>query len=164
MTQVARTIAELRILVGYLGELEPSWWPSQFFSPSAAAFLAPVFTRTLLTAQCQGVTAAAARLHDEHIGVGRIFHLFRMPQGIEQAIAAGLAFSGFAEEVRPYLAHRESALARLSVLGSQEIAPEGPVALGALAEDLDQQLRTIAGLYYDAFDKGNKSFPYFRET
>lgn len=164
MTQVARTIAELRILVGYLGELAPSWWPSQFFSPAAAAFLAPVFTRTLLQAQCQGVTAAAARLHDEHIGVGRILHLFRMPQGIEQAIATVLAASGFAEEVRPHFADRESALTRLKALASDEIALEGPVALGALSEDPNQQLKTIAGLYYDAFNKGSKSFPYFREA
>jgi hypothetical protein len=164
MTKVTRIITELRILIGYLGEQRCPWWTSQFFSPTAHTFLAPIFARTFFQAQCQGVTAAAARLHDEHIGIGRTFHLFRMPEGIEQAVAATLATSVFESEMRPYLANVEVALDRLNELTSQQSAPEGPVAVGAMMEDLNQQLRRIAGLYYDAFSKGTKSFPYFREA
>ena len=80
MNTIATTIAELRVLVGYLGEKgQANWWGSEFFSATATAFLAPIFNRSLFLAQYQGATAAAAKVHDEAIGVGRIFHLFRLP-------------------------------------------------------------------------------------
>ena len=50
MIHDARIITELRILVGFLGEQTPAWWPSQFFSPNAAVFPSPVFSRTLFLA------------------------------------------------------------------------------------------------------------------
>lgn len=164
MDRDSRTITELRILIGYLGEQAPVWWSSQFFSPSAVAFLSPIFARTLFQAQCQGVTAAAARLHDEHIGVGRIYHLFRLPEGVEQAVVATLADGVFASETRPHLGSREQALDRLATLSEQQSASEGPVALGALVDDLTAPLEAMAGLYLDAFSKGFKTFPYLREV
>jgi len=86
MNPISTTIAELRVLVGYLGEKgQDNWWASDFLSTTAAAFLAPIFNRSLFLAQYQGATAAAAKVHDEAIGVGRIYHLFPLPIGIEQA-------------------------------------------------------------------------------
>lgn len=164
MTQDARIVSELRILVGYLGEQSPSWWPCQFFSPSAVPFLAPVFTRTLFQAQCQGVSAAAARVHDEHIGVGRSLHLFRLHEGLEQAVAAFLTDAAFKEAITPHLASRDLALARLTSLGTHAPASEGPVSVGDISDDLASQLKAIAGLYADAFGKGIKTFPYLREA
>ena len=83
MNAIATTIAELRVLIGYLGEKgQANWWGSEFFSTTAAAFLAPIFNRSLFLAQYQGATAAAAKIHDEAIGVGSIYHLFRLPIGI----------------------------------------------------------------------------------
>lgn len=164
MDQDARTVTELRILIGYLGEQAPAWWSSQFFSPNAAAFLSPIFARTLFQAQCQGVTAAAARLHDEHIGVGRIYHVFRLPEGVEQAVVAMLADDVFASEMRPHLSSREQALERLAALGEPQNASEGPMVLGALGDDLTSPLKAMAGLYLDAFSKGLKTFPYLREA
>ncbi|MCK2088625.1 BrxE family protein [Thauera aromatica] len=164
MIQNARFLTELRILVGYLGEQAPAWWLSRFFSPNAAAFLGPVFARTLFLAQCRGVTTAAARLHDEHIGIGRSFHLFRLPEGLEQVVAATLADPGFEAGIRPQLDGRDQALARLASLGTVTAAAEGPVSLGAMAEDPASQLETIAGLYADAFSKGIQTFPYLREA
>ena len=39
MNTIATTIAELRVLVGYLGEKgQANWWGSEFFSTTAAAF------------------------------------------------------------------------------------------------------------------------------
>ncbi len=164
MLQDVTAVSALRVLVAYLGEQAPAWWSSQFFSPNAAAFLGPVFARTLFQAQCQGATAAAARLHDEHIGVGRAFHLFRMPEGIEQAIATTLVDSTFEAEIRPYLTSREQALQRLSELAEKASASDGPVALGELSEDFGQKIKVIAGLYHDAFSKGIKTFPFLREA
>lgn len=163
MTHDAQTVAELRVLVGYLGEQAPPWWSSQFFSPDAAAFLAPVFARSLFQAQSQGVTGAATRLHDEFIGVGRSFHLFRLPEVFEQSVATALADPQFEAAVRPHIASREQALARLDELASAATANEGPMIVGDFDVTLDGALATIAGMYLDAFNKGIKTFPYLRE-
>ncbi|WP_374343220.1 BrxE family protein [Azonexus sp.] len=43
MNAIATTIAELRVLIGYLGEKgQANWWGSEFFSATATAFLAPM--------------------------------------------------------------------------------------------------------------------------
>uniref|UniRef100_UPI0039B77F6C BrxE family protein n=1 Tax=Pseudomonas sp. P1B16 TaxID=2986074 RepID=UPI0039B77F6C len=102
MIKDAQTIAELRVLVGYLGEQQPAWWSSQFFSPTAAAFLGPVFARSTTLAQYQGVTAAAARKHEEHIGEGRTFHLFRLPEIFEQSAAGGSPIRSLSQEFVPW--------------------------------------------------------------
>jgi hypothetical protein len=80
-------IARLRMIVGFLGEKgQHNWWSSEFFSATAPAFLNPVFGKTTTLAQYHGVKESARRVHDEHIGVGRVFHLFRLPESIEQAL------------------------------------------------------------------------------
>jgi hypothetical protein len=64
MNTIAKKIAELRVLVGFLGEKgQANWWNSEFFSATATAFLAPIFNRSLFLAQYQGVTAAASKMH-----------------------------------------------------------------------------------------------------
>lgn len=160
----AKTAAELRVLVGYLGEQAPAWWPSQFFGATATAFLTPVFSRSMFQAQCQGVTAAAARLHDEFIGHGRTLHLFRLPEVFEQSIAASLADSQFQAAAREAVSSKDRALTRLSALSSKATTAEGPVVVGDWSDSLDGALQTMAGLYYDAFTKGIKTFPYLREV
>ena len=160
----ARTIAELRVLVGYLGEQAPAWWTSQFFSSNAAAFLRPVFGRSMPLAQYQGVTAAAARVHDEHIGVGSSFHLFRLPEVYEQSAAEAFADPAFADGVQSGIKGPEQALSRLASLARAMTASEGPVVLGDLGESMADALPALAGIYLDAFRKGIRTFPYLREA
>lgn len=165
MIKDAKTIAELRVLVGYLGEQAPAWWPCQFFSPTAAAFLGPVFTRSTALAQYQGVTAAAARKHEEHIGEGRTFHLFRLPEIFEQSAAAVFADKDFEASIRTSVASRDQALARLAELaGGAASSSEGPVVVGDLTDELGDALKSCAALYLDAFSKGIQCFPYLREA
>jgi hypothetical protein len=159
-----RTIAELRLLVGYLGEQAPAWWMSKFFSSNAAAFLRPVFDRSMPLAQYQGVTAAAARVHDEHIGVGRSFHLFRLPEVYEQSASEAFADPSSTEGVQDWLAGRDQALSRLEGLAQPMAASEGPVVLGDFGEGLSDTLSALAGVYLDAFRKGIRTFPYLREA
>ena len=88
--EVNRThqIVGLRLAVGLLGEQEQSaWWPSSFLGRHAQAFLNPIFGIKTRMAQYHGVTEAACRIHDERIGVGRVFHLYRLPGTIEQRIS-----------------------------------------------------------------------------
>ncbi|NQV48955.1 MAG: BrxE family protein [Candidatus Marinimicrobia bacterium] len=81
-------IVETRFLVGFLGEKEQAnWWGSSFLSKSSSAFLTPVFPKTTPTAQYHGICQAAKRVHDEHIGLGRNYHLYRLPDSIERSLA-----------------------------------------------------------------------------
>lgn len=75
-------IAAIRAAVGYLGEKDQAgWWSSSFFASTGSAFLSPIFPRTQVVAQCQGVSGAASKIHDERIGVGNVYHLFRLKSG-----------------------------------------------------------------------------------
>lgn len=166
MNTLARTIAELRVLVGYLGEKgQTNWWCSEFFSATATAFLAPIFNRSLFLAQYNGATAAAAKVHDEAIGVGRIYHLFRLPIGLEQASADALNDAAFVQTLQTKLTNRELALARLAELAEKaESASAGPVSLGLMSQDLKAELQRAAGFYCAAFSSGIQTFPYVREV
>lgn len=165
MIKDVQIIAELRVLVGYLGEQQPAWWPSQFFSPTAAAFLGPVFPRSTLLAQYQGVTAAAARKHEEHIGEGRTFHLFRLPEIFEQSAAGVFSDKAFEARARSLVADRDQAVARLAELAGDPVAASsGPVVVGDLTDELGDHLKACAALYLDAFNKGIQSFPFLREA
>lgn len=166
MNAIATTIAELRVLIGYLGEKnQANWWGSEFFSATATAFLAPIFNRSLFLAQYQGATAAAAKVHDEAIGVGRIYHLFRLPIGLEQASADALNDATFVQAVQARLANRELALTRLAELAEKaKSASPGPVSLGQISQDIKADLQRAAGFYCAAFTSGIQTFPYVREV
>src|ERR1044071_7696845 len=75
----------LRLIVGFLGEKSQfGWCPTAFYEPSSRLFLEPVFPKTYRLAQYNGVREAARLLHDEYVGVGNVFHLFRLPEEMEQ--------------------------------------------------------------------------------
>lgn len=166
MSTITKTITELRVLIGYLGEKDQAnWWGSEFFSATATAFLAPIFNRSLFLAQYQGATAAAANVHDEAIGVGRIFHLFRLPIGLEQASAEALNDVEFVQTLQANLVNRELAMARLADLAEKaESVSPGPISVGYMRQDLNAELKRAAGLYFAALNSGIKTFPYFREV
>ena len=166
MNQIPATISELRVLVGYLGEKgQANWWGSEFFSPSATAFLAPIFNRSLFLAQYQGSSNAAAKVHDEAIGVGRIYHLFRLPIGLEQASADAINDAVFSKSLQESIANRDKAMHRLNALATKAASVSaGPVSLGQMGDDLDAELKKAAGIYHSAFSQNIQSLPYLRET
>lgn len=163
MIKDAATLAELRVLVGYLGE-QSSWWSSHFFGPSALAFLTPVFGRSARQAQYQGVLEAACRVHDEHIGIGRTLHLFHLPERYEQGAAGLIADRERVEALFTHIDSPESAKARLEALASPQETKEGPVVIGDLGDSLTIPLATMAGLYLDALRRGIQTYPYLREA
>ena len=126
------TLLYLRFVIGYLGEKsQHGWWQCDFFNPSAKSFLDPLFPRTRSLAQIEGCGAAARLLHDERIGVGKVFHLFRLPEEYEQnfheQLLAPNAGSGYLDAVDS----EGSALAFLEELSdSDSIASGGPVLVG----------------------------------
>ena len=130
MIQNAAKLAEVRAIVGYLGEQSPGWWGSHFFGETAMAFLNPVFGRSVRKAQYQGVLEAARRVHDERIGVGRTLHLFHMPENYEQSAASLIADREQGQRLLAHTDSPDSALARLETLASPQQAEEGPIVVG----------------------------------
>ena len=86
--QLIKFIAEFRVLVGYLGEKSQcDWWGSNFLGPQSKIFLSHPYPRTSFLAQYHGVCEAALLVHDEYIGVGKNYHLYRLPDSLEREIA-----------------------------------------------------------------------------
>jgi len=164
---VVKLLVELRLLVGFLGEKSQcNWWGSNFISTSSDAFLVPVFSRTTMLARYYGVSEAAMLVHDEHIGVGANFHLYRMPDSAERATANALAITDFQKQLIEVLSSGEVAQTRLDELATTDTNRiEGPVVLGSYADaDLKQSLSQSASHYSRAFKEGYKCFPYMREA
>ena len=156
-------MARLRFVVGYLGEAaQHNWWQSNFFSTSSSSFLDPVFAKTPMLARYHGVKEAARRVHDDHIGVGRVFHLFRLPESTEQALFEMLQDPAMMGLVGKDLESPETAADALhEIAGSAGNLHEGPVQIGVVA-DLDgaHWLSHAARCYQAAFRAGSRSFPY----
>jgi hypothetical protein len=158
------TYIQLRLLVGYLGEKNQlGWWATDFLSPVAKAFLEPSFPRTWRVAQYTAATEAARRVHDEHIGVGNVFHLFRLPEELERQLHTHMLANPGDEKPFASLAARDSAMQALDEFASgTNTSKEGPINIGKLSHirELDA-FRLIARHYRDAFERGSKVFPYF---
>lgn len=155
----------LRLIVGFLGErAQFGWWPTSFFDPASKLFLEPAFPKTSRLAQYHGLIVAARRLHDEHIGVGNVFHLFRLPEETEQNLHSLLQENGDQGDISSPLQARESAIRALASFaeGHSPGADEGPVAVGKLSDiSKPTPLKAVARHYLAAFEGGFKSYPYF---
>jgi len=156
------TLLQMRMLVGFLGErAQFAWWKTAFYEASSKLFLEPVFSKTSKLAQYHGVLEAARRLHDEHLSVGS-YHLFRLPEEVEQDLHA-LMQGNVGEDLAGKLPKsKDAALKALKLLGLTSAKPsEGPTAVGKI-ENLDSVdvLNAIAGIYLSAFTQNAKSYPY----
>lgn len=156
--------AKLRLAVGCLGEsIDPPWWQAGLFSSESDAFLTPVFPRTQWLARMTATSEAAARLHDEHIGVGRVFHLFRLPEALEQQIAEVAKGSELIEQLASVVGGDGEARALIDQLatGGNTVEGAGPLRLGS-PDDLaaDGTLAAIAAAYRRAFNQEIKVYPY----
>lgn len=166
MNSIANKVAELRILVGYLGEKsQQNWWGCDFLHPTAISFLAPIFNRSLFLAQYQGLTTAASLVHDEVIGEGGINHLFRLPISLEQACSQEVQSKEFYDYIKSKVGSYESAFARLGELSCIQSSVEaGPLYITNVDKDLTQIIPKIAGIYYFAFSDCKKIYPYIRDV
>lgn len=153
-------VLNLRALVGFLGERSQfGWWPTTFYDPSGRLFLEPIFPKSQSLAQYHGVTEAARRLHDEHLSVGT-YHLFRLPEEIEQDLHHMAQSGGDGHSPSALYGDQQGALSGLASLsGSGRISGVGPVSIGNIA-DLNAHLMSLASVYYAAFQADTQSFPY----
>ncbi len=158
---------DLRLTVGYLGEKNQcGWWESSFLSPSSKTFLVPVFTKTSLLAQYHGVCQAASRVHDEHIGLGLHYHLYRLPESIEQMTTRQVQPDSQEERVAANFPDQAAALAYLEQFGdTTPDKSEGPIAIGDYSESqMEHLLRRAASHYFKAFTEGYTCLPFFRHS
>ncbi|MGF1548839.1 MAG: BrxE family protein [Thiotrichales bacterium] len=155
-------LLQIRLLVGFLGErAQFSWWPTAFYEASSRLFLEPVFSKTPRLAQYHGVLEAARRLHDEHLSVGS-YHLFRLPEEIEQdlhAIVQSSAGEALASQAPQSKEAALDALKRLAATGGASSV--GPTAVGSIKDiDSTDTLKVIAAAYLSAFTQNSKTYPY----
>ena len=161
-----KSIAKLRLLIGYLGEKNQySWWLSSFFAPTSSSFLNPIFGKTSFIAQYQGVKEAATRVHDEYIGVGEVYHLFRLPENIEISLFQLMHDEKFILETKEILTDKDRAQKVLSeLLMSSPRLKEGPVLIGDIDDFLtEESLSDIANLYHSAFLNNVRVAPYCKD-
>ena len=104
---------------------------------------------------------AARRLHDEHLSVGS-YHLFRLPEELEQDLHATVQSSVGEELASQAPKSKEAAIDALKRLAAPGRAPSvGPTAVGGI-KDLDSTdtLKAIAAAYLSAFTQNAKTYPY----
>lgn len=157
-------LARLRTIVGYLGEREQyGWWPSAFFGTGSRAFLAPIFGKTQVLAQCNGVTRAAALVHDERIGVGNVYHLFRLPEDMEQSLHRALHETALTTQIGQIVTNKATALAELQAISkSTGVDSIGPTRMGDIQKLRDFDQWAVAAAHYrQAFERGHQIYPYF---
>ena len=162
--EIIETVLRLRAAVGFLGEQGPARrWPSTFFAPSSRSFLSPLFPRTLQLSQLRGVIAAAARVHDERIGVGNVYHLFRLPEEIEQATHHFMSMPHTGSAMVSSFADTASASATLKQLAAKEsLETVGPARIGP-AKEMDKMAawQKVAALYGFGFRNEAEVYPFF---
>jgi len=158
-------IAQIRVLVDYLGEKEQyNWWDTSFLGEIGLEYLKLNFPRTVFLAGVTSVSEAARRLHDEHIGKGMVYHLFRLPFNIEERIHE-IIRDMKDEKAKQLIAAKEDSLELLKgFIDSTVDAPEGPVQIGTIPKIISEfSVRELAKHYANAFQEDKKTFPYFRE-
>jgi len=128
-------------------------------------FLNPIFGSKTRMAQYHGVTEAACRVHDEKIGVGRVFHLYRLPETIEERISDAFQEGSLPEEVTRCFEAAEDAVRVLADLAKGPVeVKSGPVRLGG-ADMINSPdgVALLAATYRAAFQAGIKCYPYFTD-
>ncbi len=164
---IGMKVSILRILVGYIGEKHQKfWWGSNFFSRASESFLLPIYPRTTLLAQYNGVCEAALLSHDQHIGVGNTYHLYRLPNSIERIVAEHIQTQDNNMALKNSLSGQDAALAALGELTQVSTEKvEGPVAVGMFQDDaLESLLNEAAARYLKAFQQNYQCFPYMRQV
>jgi hypothetical protein len=152
----------MRLLVGFLGERPQfAWWATSFFGDYSLRSLEFVTPKTSLLAQYHGVVEAARKLHDEHLNVGS-YHLFRLPEEVEQDLHAIMQSSVGTELIKQVPQDKDAALAALkSFAGAIHSVAVGPTAVGNIDQlSTDEILKSIAGAYVSAFSRNAKTYPY----
>ena len=158
-------IIKLRAAVGLLGEKDHgNWWSSLWFTSNAVTFLSPIYGKRTDAARYQGLVETARLVHDSRIGVGRAFHLFRLPETLERRLQdAVIQNDTIGREL--IIQHQQDAETLLAEIAKPVETSPGPIRIGnASALEKLAWTKVIAGHYLAAFKKSQQTFPYFAES
>ncbi len=158
-------LISLRLVVLYLGEKSQyGWWQSDFFNRTSENFLKPIFPKSVLLAKYSGALAATSKVHEEHIGLGNVIHLFHVPEHVEQRIHQQMKEYG--REPFHIIDSIEDALGFLKDLVKEQStkAHSGPILLDTIHNnEINQKhIERMAAAYLSAFESDTKTFPYIR--
>lgn len=156
-------LLKLRLIVGFLGEKSQfGWWPTTFFDPFSRRSLEFVAPRSVHLMQYHSVVEAARLVHDDGLNAGS-YHLFRLPEIVEEDLH-GLMRGAYGSDLVAQLpTDREAGLAALKAVsanngGSHSV---GPFSVGSVDDLLNPEtLKNIAGGYVSAFEGSIKTYPY----
>src|SRR5690606_31585896 len=96
---LAEPVLRLRVLVSALGGAgHANWWRTEFLPVAGLRSLGRLYPRTRYSAAIHATAVAARALHDSSIGLGRVYHLFRLPESIEDHLHT-LALTGVVTRV-----------------------------------------------------------------
>jgi hypothetical protein len=156
-------ISELRLLVSFLGEQSQyGWWKTNLISSLGLRFMRTNFPRTNKTAALQAVGLAATKDHDQKIGMGCVYHLFRLPYEMDQALHLT---SISAEEEISFPENKEEALNRMAIVADEvlNVSP-GPCQIGTKKTIRSAfGVQEIAKHYRSAFLSNIQCYPYFAD-
>ena len=158
-------IIKLRAAVGLLGEKDHgNWWPSLWFTSNAVSFLSPIYGKQIDAARYRSLVETVRLVHDRRIGIGRVFHLFRLPETLERRLQHTVV-SNNAIDIGQIIQQRDDAENLLDEIAKPVETAPGPIRVGS-ASDLEKPAWTkvIAGHYLTAFKNLQQTFPYFTES
>lgn len=166
--RLAHQLLNLRTIIAALGEISPSpWWRTQFLSDAGLRATCRIFPRTALSAAVNSVSEAARLDHDRKVGVGRRYHLFRLPTEWEEAVTAILEEPEHQIEAKQLLmSGRDGLLKKLEIFakGAKHGSKEGPVSIGLPGRiGTTEAMAELAANYLLAFSKSQRCYPYFEE-
>ncbi|MBD2769376.1 BrxE family protein [Hymenobacter sp. BT664] len=147
----------LRLQVAYAGETSaPAWWPTSCLTADAALDFKHLFADAAPAVAWQLSSQAACQAHDKWLS-GMDYHLFRLPEGLEEAIYhTGLQLP---------VAHAQQWLEEKEALWTATKSADpasGPQRLGSSADLLSgAALPALRACYGAAFQGGVQVFPYF---
>jgi hypothetical protein len=119
-----------------------------------------VFNCHVALGRLNGAVESARQYHDKAIGLGRVFHLFRLPEIMEQDISEALQA---APPELPQSAQDARAVLETYGAGNSEIAA-GPIKTGSVLSITDtQHIALIARAYRLSLERGAPTLPYFSE-
>ncbi len=104
-------------------------------------------------------------VHDERIGIGHVYHLFRLPESMEQGIHHALQNKQVGHFNIMDSLDQETAIVNLENLAlKSDHSDEGPVRIGAISDlENEESWGKVAGLYLIAFQSDSRFYPYFSD-
>jgi len=153
----------LRKSVSFLGEKEHfSWWQTNILNSVGLKFMQTNYPRTARNAALEAVGLAATKEHDEKIGLGRVYHLFRLPHELQESLHQ---LSLEREKDISFPSSKDEAIEDLKSISNEILSVEpGPCQIGTKKTIRSSfGVQEIAKHYLSAFTTNVKCFPYFSD-